>query len=118
MSLSNHYSFEQIVSKYQKILSTITEASIDSLKRTQFAKNIHEKRNKLVGKRQCQCFENYLDSDAHILFKAYGMGDAISREAMDGKLAPWVEDKSFIDPHKGKVENKGNDLLITNGWLF
>lgn len=115
---SNHYSFLKIVEQYESVLSADKKGSGTQLKRTQLAEKIHKKRNQLVGKRQCQCFADYLDSDAHALFEAYGMGNSISRTDVEGKIAPWVKEKSFVDPHKGKVENKGSDLLMNNGWLF
>ncbi len=111
------YQFENIVSRYETVLGNTSETS-ELLERTNLAIAVHEKRNKLIGSRHCQCFESYNDKNAQDFFKAYGMKDKIQRVEITGELAPWASETTFVDPHKGKVENINREALLTNGWLY
>jgi len=110
------YNFSQVVDQYYAALKTSSLESIP-LRPTGLAKRVHQKRNKLVGKKYCQCFESYQDPDAKFFFEGYGMSGHIKRDYV-GEIAPWTTEGAFIDPHKGKVENIDKEQLFLNGWLF
>lgn len=112
----DHYDFSQVVEQYVDVLNT-QDLKNEPLLPTDLAKRVHQKRNKLVGKKYCQCFESYQDPDAQLFFEGYGMSGQISREYV-GEIAPWTTEGAFIDPHKGKVDNIDKEQLLLNGWLF
>ncbi|TNF24544.1 MAG: glycosyltransferase [Deltaproteobacteria bacterium] len=115
---TDNYTFETVVSKYEEILSQQDRGSSEDLMRSTLSFDVQSKRNKLIGKRQCHCFESYSDEMAQDFFRAYGMSDQIVRSEISGELAPWVKDSGFVDPHKGKVENIKRNELLTNGWVY